>query len=71
MARRARHPRTLFQGRKSDDDQSGNQQTLDLLESIQRRVLWLATNIIHHANNVRPNPDEVKVGGPRPRRRRW
>jgi pyruvate dehydrogenase E1 component len=26
-------------------------------------VLWLATNIIHHANNVRPNSDKTKVGG--------
>jgi pyruvate dehydrogenase E1 component len=36
---------------------------LALLESIQRRVLWLSTNIIHHANHVRPNSDGVKVGG--------
>ena len=36
---------------------------LATLESIERRVLWLATNIIHHANNVRPNPDKTKVGG--------
>lgn len=34
-----------------------------ILESIQQRVLWLATNIIHHANHVRPNPDGVKIGG--------
>jgi pyruvate dehydrogenase E1 component len=33
------------------------------LESIQRRILWLATQIIHHANNVRPNHDGTKVGG--------
>ena len=36
---------------------------LAVLESIQRRVLWLATAIIHHANHVRPNPDGIKVGG--------
>lgn len=36
---------------------------LALLDTIQRRILWLATNIIHHANNVRPNLDGVKVGG--------
>jgi pyruvate dehydrogenase E1 component len=36
---------------------------LETLNSIQRRVLWLATNMIHHANHVRPNPDGVKVGG--------
>jgi pyruvate dehydrogenase E1 component len=33
------------------------------LESIERRLLWLATQIVHHANNVRPNPDKSKVGG--------
>lgn len=36
---------------------------LRLLESIQQRVLWLATMMIHHANNVRPNTDGTKVGG--------
>lgn len=35
----------------------------DILEEIQQRVLWLATNMIEHANHVRPNPDGVKVGG--------
>jgi pyruvate dehydrogenase E1 component len=34
------------------------------LESIQQRVLWLATSIVHHANRVRPTPSSgVKVGG--------
>lgn len=27
------------------------------------RVLWLATSIVNHANNVRPNSDGTKVGG--------
>lgn len=36
---------------------------LAILESIQRRVLWLSTAIVHHANYVRPNPDKTKVGG--------
>jgi pyruvate dehydrogenase E1 component len=35
----------------------------DTLRSIERRVLWLATSMVHHANNVRPNPDGTKVGG--------
>jgi len=26
-------------------------------------VLWLSTQIVHYANNVRPNPDKSKVGG--------
>lgn len=38
-------------------------EAIELLDTIQQRVLWLATNIIHHANNVRVNPDGIKVGG--------
>ncbi len=34
-----------------------------ILDAIQRRVLWLCTLMIHHANYVRPNPDDLKVGG--------
>src|SRR5690349_3418896 len=37
--------------------------TLDALEAVQSRVLWLATSIIHHANRVRPTGSGVKVGG--------
>ena len=36
---------------------------LDTLRSIERRVLWLATAIVHHANRVRGNRSGVKVGG--------
>ena len=36
---------------------------LETLGSVERRVLWLATAIVHHANRVRPNPSGVKVGG--------
>src|SRR5438876_12341373 len=36
---------------------------LALLDSIQRRVLWLSTYMVHHANAGRPNPDGTKVGG--------
>lgn len=34
-----------------------------LLRAIEQRVLWLAANIVHHANHVRPNVDGLKVGG--------
>ena len=34
-----------------------------VLDEIQRRVLWLSTSIIHHANRVRPNESGLKVGG--------
>jgi pyruvate dehydrogenase E1 component len=33
------------------------------LEEIQRRVLWLTTLMVHHANKVRSNPTGIKVGG--------
>lgn len=34
-----------------------------LLDSVERRVRWLSTAIIDHANRVRPNPSGLKVGG--------
>src|SRR5215470_2913298 len=36
---------------------------LALLDSIQKKVLWLAVQMVHHANAGRPNPDGTKVGG--------
>ncbi|MDQ4214352.1 transketolase-like TK C-terminal-containing protein [Microbacterium sp. ASV81] len=33
------------------------------LAEVERRVLWLATSMVHHANRVRPNPSGLKVGG--------
>jgi pyruvate dehydrogenase E1 component len=33
------------------------------LRAIERRVLWLSTAMVHHANRVRPNTSGVKVGG--------
>lgn len=37
---------------------------LDSVRSrVRDRVLWLATAIVHWANNVRDNPDGTKVGG--------
>lgn len=37
--------------------------TFGALREIERRVLWLATAIVHEANLVRPHPDGLKVGG--------
>jgi pyruvate dehydrogenase E1 component len=36
---------------------------LEVLAAVERRVLWLATAIVDHANRVRPNPTGLKVGG--------
>ncbi|WP_078856936.1 pyruvate dehydrogenase [Streptomyces sp. NBRC 109706] len=34
-----------------------------LLDSVERRVRWLSTAIVDHANRVRSNPSGLKVGG--------
>jgi pyruvate dehydrogenase E1 component len=34
-----------------------------VLDRIQRRVLWLSTYMVHHANHLRPNAGDLKVGG--------
>jgi pyruvate dehydrogenase E1 component len=47
----------------SDAPAALNSATTDALHEIEKRVLWLATSIIHHANRVRPNLSGVKVGG--------
>ncbi len=36
---------------------------LELLDRIQKKVLWLGTYMVHHANALRPNADGLKVGG--------
>ncbi len=36
---------------------------LAMLRALERKVLWLATWTIHHANHVRENRDGLKVGG--------
>src|SRR6202045_2651126 len=36
---------------------------LSILAELERKVLWLATWTIHHANHLRDNSDGVKVGG--------
>jgi pyruvate dehydrogenase E1 component len=46
------------------DDLNLSADELATLKDIEDRVLWLSTLIVHHANNVRPNPDKpTKVGG--------
>src|SRR5579864_3168680 len=36
---------------------------LKILSALERKVLWLATWMIHHANHLRENDDGLKVGG--------
>src|SRR5262244_4474561 len=36
---------------------------LAMLRELERKVLWLASWTIHHANHVRENTDGLKIGG--------
>ena len=36
---------------------------LRILSELEKKVLWLASWTIHHANHLRENVDGVKVGG--------
>ena len=40
---------------------------LEMLAALERKVLWLASWMIHNANHLRENDDGLKVGGHRPR----
>jgi pyruvate dehydrogenase E1 component len=37
--------------------------TLDALASVEQKLVWLASWMIHNANHLRPNRDGLKVGG--------
>ena len=36
---------------------------LAMLRALERKVLWLSSWMIHHANHIRPSRDGLKVGG--------
>jgi pyruvate dehydrogenase E1 component len=36
---------------------------LDILRALEKKVLWLASWMIHNANHLRENSDGLKVGG--------
>ena len=36
---------------------------MEMLRALERKILWLSTWMIHHANHIRPNADGLKVGG--------
>ena len=48
-----------------EDIQSPLRETVDLetLRLLEKKVLWLASYMIHHANHIRPSRDGLKVGG--------
>ncbi len=48
-------------GRRLDAPDSGRQ--VEILHALERKLLWLSSWMIHHANHIRPNRDGLKVGG--------
>ena len=36
---------------------------IENLKLVENQILWLSHWIIHYANNVRSNNDEIKIGG--------
>ncbi len=38
-------------------------QRLKMLRALERKILWLSSWMIHHANQIRPRRDGLKVGG--------
>jgi pyruvate dehydrogenase E1 component len=49
--------------RRSAETHGFDREEIELLRAIERRVQWLSTYTIHHANHVRPSHDGLKVGG--------
>ena len=45
------------------DPAPGADAARDVLDAVQRRVLWLAVSMVHHANKLRASTSGVKVGG--------
>ncbi|MFF0108360.1 transketolase-like TK C-terminal-containing protein [Streptomyces hirsutus] len=56
-------PPDAFSGAAVRTDGNGKADEPAVLESLERRVLWLATAMIDHANRGRPNRSGLKVGG--------
>src|SRR5438874_5413399 len=53
----------MRRSRPMSDSSKANTDELRILGELEKRVRWLASWTIHHANHVRENADGVKVGG--------
>jgi len=51
------------QSTKKASNITASKADLDLLKLLEKKVLWLASYMIHNANHVRPSRDGLKVGG--------
>ena len=41
----------------------GSARRIEVLHALEKKLLWLSSWMIHHANHIRPNRDGLKVGG--------
>ncbi|MCA3409126.1 MAG: transketolase [Roseomonas sp.] len=41
----------------------GSARRIEILHALEKKLLWLSSWMIHHANHIRPNRDGLKVGG--------
>ena len=57
------NPTALIPSARSESQLTDELEAADSLLQLERRVLWLATAIVHHANKVRHNSSGIKVGG--------
>src|SRR5438270_912913 len=56
-------PDPLFEHGRSRELEEAAADKLASLMALERKVLWLSTWMIHHANHIRPSRDGLKVGG--------
>ncbi len=54
---------TTSSSRRQDRARSADPAHLACLRALERKILWLASWIVHNANHVRPSRDGLKVGG--------
>lgn len=47
----------------SDPSYIATESDMSILSLLEKKVLWLASYMIHHANHIRPTRDGLKVGG--------
>ena len=52
-----------LEGGLDREHQAEPEDKLACLTALERKVLWLSTWMIHHANHLRPSRDGLKVGG--------
>src|SRR6266853_7018904 len=57
------HMLRVLPGGRAREEAAVAADRLALLQTLERKVLWLSTWMIHNANHLRPSRDGLKVGG--------